>query len=225
MRSEALLQLGDLISAEHEAAAAQDATGTRFTSLSLWPAAVRAEVLIARGRYEEAAVQLDRPAPENSWPAVPWLRARGRLHLAVHRHQEALATFVTTARLARRYGTGRLPHLPWRADIAETLLCTGRRGQARALLTEELAAPAIGPRHRATALRLLAATEDPRQRLGTLARAVGETRRCRDRVELARVMATYAQALDAMGDPSSTAFARRATNLAADCGLLPAGTG
>ncbi|MEV7020211.1 hypothetical protein [Streptomyces sp. NPDC093991] len=221
LRSEALLQLGDLTTAAHEAAAAQDATGTRPTPLSLWPTAVRAEVLIAQGRCEEAAALLDqpKPKPEAGWSGVPWLRARGRLQLAARRHQDALDTFLVTARLARRHGAGRLPHLPWRGDIAEALLCSGRAGQARALLTEELAVPAIGPRHRATALRLLAATDDPGRRLRTLARAVGETRRCKDRAELARVIADYAHALDALGDPSSTAFLRRATDLAADCGL------
>ncbi|GHI10349.1 hypothetical protein AQI88_40510 [Streptomyces cellostaticus] len=221
LRAEALLQLGDLTTAGEEAAAAQDAIGTRPTSLRLWPTAVRAEVLIAQGRYEEASAHLDQPAPDNGWAGVPVLRARGRLHLAAHRHQDALDTFVATARLARRHGTGRLPHLPWRGDIAETLLCSGRVGQARALLTEELAVPAIGPRHRASALRLLAVTDAPGPRLRTLARAVGETRRCKDRIELARVMADYAHALDALDDASSAAFLRRATDLAADCGLSP----
>ncbi|KUN00302.1 hypothetical protein AQI95_35040 [Streptomyces yokosukanensis] len=223
LRSEALLQLGDLITAEHEAAAAQDAMGTRPASLWLWLAAVRGEVLLAQGRYEEAAAHLDRPAPESGWSGVPWLRAQGRLHLAEGRHQDALDVFSAAARLARRHGTGRLPHLPWRSDIAEALLCSGRGGQARALLIEELAVPALGPRHRAVALRLLATTDTPGRRLRTLARAVDEARRCKDRIELARVMADYAQALDALGDAAGAVFLERATDLAADCGLASYG--
>ncbi|MGW2425892.1 hypothetical protein ACWC0C_42865 [Streptomyces sp. NPDC001709] len=221
LRAEALLQLGDLATAGHEAAEAQNAIGRRHTSLHLWSTAVQAEVLMTQGRYDEAAAHLGRPETDPGWSGVPWLRARGRLQLALHRHQDALDTFLATARLARRHAPSRLPHLPWRCDIAETLLHCGRIAQARALLAEELAVPAIGPRHRAVALRLLATTEDPALRLVTLARAVGETRRCKDRVELARVMFDYAHALDVLGDPSGDAFFGRAADLAADCGLPP----
>ncbi|MFI8952458.1 hypothetical protein ACIGO6_39025 [Streptomyces sp. NPDC053750] len=222
LRSEALLHLGDLTAAEHEAAEAQHATAPRPTTLLLWPTAVRAQALIAQGRYEEAAAHLGPPAPAPAWPAAPWLRAHGRLDLAAHRHQEALDTFRATGSLALRHGAGRLPHLPWRADMAETLLRCGRTDQARALLTEELALPAIGPRHRGTALRLLAATDDSDRRPGTLARAIGELRDCEDRVELARAMADLAHALDTLGEASATGFLRRATDLAADCGLSSA---
>ena len=222
LRAEALLQLGELAAAEHEATRALDAAGPRAGTLGLWPTAVRAEALIGLGRHEEAATHLDAPAPEPLWPAAPWFRARGRLHLAAHRYQDALDTFRTTGRLALRHGTGRLPHLPWRGDMAETLLRFGRTDQARALLTEELALPTLGPRHRATALRLLAATDEPGRRLQTLARAIDELRRCKDRLELARTMADLARALDVLGDCSSRGFLRRATDLAADCGLSSA---
>lgn len=219
LRAEALLQLGELTAAEDEAAQALDAVGPPPSTLSLWPTAVRAEALIALGRYEEAATHLDSPAPEPLWPAAPWLRARGSLHLAAHRYQDALDTFRTTGRLALRHGTGRLPHLPWRGDLAETLLRAGRPDQARALLTEELALPTLGPRHRAVALRLLAATDEPGRRPHTLACAIGELRRCKDRVELARTMADLAHALGLLGDYSTAAFLRRANDLAADSGL------
>ncbi|MFF3850755.1 hypothetical protein [Streptomyces sp. NPDC002328] len=220
LRSEALLQLGDLAAAGHEAAAAQDATTTRPTPLNLWPTAVHAEILITQGRYEEAATQLDRPPPPaHTWSALPWLRAHGRLHLATHRHRQALRTFTTTARLARRHSTGRLPHLPWRTDIAETLLHYGHTHQARTLLTQELGTSTAGPRHRATALHLLATTHAPHQRLHTLTQALNETRRCHDHVELARIMTTYAHTLHTTNDPTATAFHQRATHLATHCGL------
>ena len=222
LRSEALLHLGDLTAAEHAAAEAEQAAGSRSTALRLWSTAVRAEALIDQGRYEEAAAHLDPDTPEPSWSVAPWLRAQGRLHLAAHRHQDAFEAFRDTGRLALLHGAGRLPHLPWRRDMAETLLRSGRTDQARALLTEELALPAIGPRHRGIALRLLGATDEPGRRPGTLARAVGELRDCKDRVELARAMAGLAQALDALGDASAPGFLRRVTDLAADCGLSSA---
>jgi tetratricopeptide (TPR) repeat protein len=217
--AEALLQLGDLTAAEHEAAAAQNATGSQHTHLCLWPTALRAKALMAQGRYEEAAAHLEQSVPEPTWQSLPWLRARGRLHLAAHRHQEALAAFGAVARLARRYDTGRLPHLPWRSDVAETLLRLGRVDRARALLVEELAAaPAIGPRYHGIALRLLAATEEPALRTRTLARAATELRRCEDRPELARVLADFAHTLDVIGESSAAdAFLRKSTHLAADC--------
>ncbi|MBA9050632.1 MULTISPECIES: hypothetical protein [Streptomyces] len=219
LRAEALLQLGDLAAAGHEATAARDAMGNRCASLHLWPTAVHAEVLITLGRFGEAAARLDRAEADSGRSCLPLLRARGRLQLATHRRQEALGTFLAAARLARRRGCGRLPYVPWRIDIAEALLCCGRPAQARALLTEELAVPAGGPRHRAVTLRLLAATDTPDQRVRTLAAAVGEARRCKDRVELARGLAASADALDALGDTTGTAFLRRAADLAADCGL------
>jgi hypothetical protein len=224
LHAEALLQLGELPAAAHQAARAAScaAAGPRSGDLRLWPAAVRAEALIALGRHEEAAPHLAGPAPRPRWSAAPWLRARGRLHLAAHRYQDALDTFCTTGRLALLHGTGQLPHLPWRSDAAETLLRLERTGQARTLLTEELALPGLGPRHRAVALRLLAATDEPGLRPHTLAGALGELRRCKDRAELARTMADLSHALDALGDCSATGFSRRAADLAAHCGLPPA---
>ncbi|MER7000751.1 hypothetical protein [Streptomyces sp. NPDC000410] len=76
----ALLRPSDLTTAEHEAAAVRDVTGTRPTSLSLWSTAVRAEVLIAQGRYEEAAAHLARPAPDPGWgwSGVPRRHRRSR---------------------------------------------------------------------------------------------------------------------------------------------------
>ncbi|GAA2604990.1 hypothetical protein [Streptomyces lienomycini] len=222
LRAEALLHLGDLAAAAHEAAEAQRTAGHRPTALRLWPTAVRAEALIALGRHEEAAAHLAPPAPEPSWSLAPWLRARGRLHLAAHRDRDAFDAFDafrTTGRLALGHGAGGLPHLPWRSDMAEALLRRGRTDQARALLTEELGLPAAGPRHRGIALRLLGATDETGRRPGTLARAIGELRRCDDRVALARTMTDLAHALDTLDDASAPGFLRRATDLAADCGL------
>ncbi|MFF3487378.1 hypothetical protein ACFYXC_29470 [Streptomyces sp. NPDC002701] len=222
LRAEALLQLGEVSAAADEAARAVDTAGPRPGTLRLWPTAVRVEAVIVLGRYEEAAGHLEGPAPAPRWPAAPWFRARGRLHLAAHRYQDALDTFRTTGRLALLHGNGRLPHLPWRSDAAETLLRLGRTGQARAVLSEELALPGLGPRHRAVALRLLAVTDEPARRPHTLGSAIDELRRCKDRVELARSMADLSHALDLLGDCSSRVFLRRATDLAADCGLSSA---
>ncbi|MFE7839548.1 tetratricopeptide repeat protein [Streptomyces sp. NPDC057474] len=222
LRAEALLQLGDLTAAAHEAAAAHHATGTQDTPLRRWPTAVLAEALIAQGRYEEAAEHLEQPT-DPTWQSLPWLRARGRLHLAAHRHHDALAVFRTTGRLIRRHGPGGLPHVPWRTDTAEALLRLGHVDQARGLLAGELAAARTsGPRQQGIALRLLAATEEPGMRPGTLARALTELRRCKDRLELVHALDDLGHTLATLGDPSSAdVFLRRAAHLATDCGTTP----
>lgn len=224
LRAEALLQLGDLAAAAHEAAAAQNATGPRDNQMRLWPTAVLAEALIAQGRYEEASAHLEQPtALEPTWQNLPWLRARGRLHLAAHRHHDALSVFRTVGRLARRHGPGRLPHPPWRTDTAEALLRLGRVERARGLLDEELAVLRnSGPRHHGIALRLLAASEEPGMRPDTLARALTELRRCKNRLELAHTLADLGHTLATLGEPfAADTFLRRAAHLADDCGATP----
>ncbi|MFJ8547213.1 tetratricopeptide repeat protein [Streptomyces sp. NPDC093586] len=221
--SEALLHLGDLASAEREAASAQHAAGARNTSLWLWPTAILAEALIAQGRHEEATAHLGQYAPAPVWQNLPWLRAQGRLHLAAHRHHDALAAFRTVGRLASWEGSVRLPHLPWRTDTAEALLQLGLVDEARALLVEEVATVSgVVPRHQGIALRLLARTEEPGARLHTLARAVTALRRCENRLEHAHALEDLGRALDTVGENSlAAAFLRRATHLAADCGAPP----
>ncbi|MEU1852746.1 hypothetical protein ABZ499_26585 [Streptomyces sp. NPDC019990] len=223
LRSEALLHLGDPAAAEREAARAQHTAAGRNTSLWLWPAAVLAEALVAQGRHEEATAHLGRYVPTPTLQSLPWLRAHGRLHLAVHRHHEALTVFRAVGRLTRRSGPVRLPHLPWRADTAEALLPLGLVDEARALLVEELAATSgVFPRHEGIALRLLARTEEPGARPHMLARAVARLRRCEDRLEHARALADLGRALDTTGEASlATAFLCRASHLTADCGARP----
>ncbi|MER7056229.1 MULTISPECIES: hypothetical protein [unclassified Streptomyces] len=216
LRSEALLHLGDLEAAEHQATAARDTAGHHLATLGPWCTALLAESLIEQGRHEEAAAHLGGPSAGNSLCGLPALRARGRLLLALHRPHDALAAFTRAARTARRHGTGLLPHLPWRSDIAEALLQLGRTDRAHALLTEELSSLAAGPRERGVALRLLSATEEPGQRLPTLSRAATELRRSDDRVELARVLRDFAHTLDTLGELSTAdVFRRRAAGLSA----------
>ncbi|MDG9723603.1 hypothetical protein [Streptomyces sp. DH41] len=216
LRSEALLHLGDLGAAEQEATVARDTAGHHLATLGPWCTALLAESLIEQGRHEEAAAHLGGPAAGNDLCGLPALRARGRLLLALHRPHDALAAFTRAARTARRHGTGLLPHLSWRSDIAEALLQLDRTDRAHALLTEELASHAPGPRERGVALRLLSATEQPERRLPTLSRAATELRRSDDRVELARVLRDFAHALDTLGELSTAdVFRRRAAGLSA----------
>ncbi|MFC9057985.1 tol-pal system YbgF family protein [Streptomyces sp. NPDC057074] len=216
LRSESLFHLGDLPAAEYEAAEARGDAGRQPAPLSPWTTALLTESLIEQGRHEEAAACLGEPADHPDLSGLPPLRAHGRLLLALGRPDDALTAFTRVALLVRRHTTELLPHLPWRSDLAQALLRLGRRDQAHALLMEELASPAPGPRERGIALRLLSATEEPERRLPTLSRAATELRRSDERMELARVLNDFAHTLDTLGELSTAeVFRRRAAGLLA----------
>ncbi|MEV5809582.1 hypothetical protein [Streptomyces parvulus] len=216
LRSESLLHLGDLPAAEYEAAVARDNGGHRLAALGPWTTALLAESLIEQGRHEEAATRLGEPAANPDLSGLPPLRAHGRLLLALDRPDKALTAFTRVALLMRRHTSELLPHLPWRSDLAQALLRLGQRDEAHALLMEELASLAPGPRERGIALRVLSATEEPERRLPTLSRAATELRRSDERIELARVLDDFARTLDTLGEPSTAeVFRRRAAGLLA----------
>ncbi|ANJ11846.1 hypothetical protein Spa2297_32505 (plasmid) [Streptomyces parvulus] len=216
LRSESLLHLGDLPGAEYEAAEAAGDGTDQPAAVGSWAIALLTEALIEQGRHEEAATRLGEPAANPDLSGLPPLRARGRLLLALDRPDEALAAFTRVALLVRRHTTQLLPYLPWRSDLAQALLRLGQRDQAHALLMEELASPAPGPRERGIALRVLSATEEPERRLPTLSRAATELRRSDERIELARVLDDFARTLDTLGEPSTAeVFRRRAAGLLA----------
>lgn len=222
LRAEALLCLGELGEAEQEAEAAVRAAAPG-TFPGRWPTAVLAEVLTEMGRHDEADRHLHRAAPKPSTRSADlprYLRARGRHHLAVHRPRAALGDFLLAGELAP---TGLFARLPWRIDAAEALLHLGRPDDAACLLTEQLTAPTgLSPRHRGTALRLRAATEDPARRPATLARAANELRAAGDRPELARALADLGNTLHTLGDTSAAqALLRRTHHLATTCGATP----
>ncbi|MDX3804594.1 helix-turn-helix transcriptional regulator, partial [Streptomyces sp. AK04-3B] len=226
LQGEALLHLGDLAGAEQAAAAAARAVTGRGGRFRLAPAAVQVMALTALGRYEEAARHLEPLTPDTAAPTVhtpALLRARGQYLLATHRPEAALDAFREAGRLAARWGLDRPRQHPWRTDAAEALLRTGRRHEAAALISEQLALPAArGARPHGVALRLRAATEPPRERARTLARAVAELRACGDRLELAKALADLGRALQTLGEGARAgALVRRAWTLAADCGARP----
>ncbi|MFE1248715.1 hypothetical protein [Streptomyces sp. NPDC058735] len=219
LRAEALLCLGELAEAEQQAEAAARAT-TPATFPGRWPTAALAEVLTETGRHDEAGRHLHRAAPEPSTRTADlprYLRARGRHRLAVNRPRAALADFLRAGELAR---TGLFARLPWRIDAAEALLHLGRPHDAASLLDQQLTTPAgLGPRHRGTALRLRAATEEAARRPATLARAADALRAAGDRPELARALADLGTTLHTLGDTSAAqALLRRTHHLATTCG-------
>ncbi|MCX5269362.1 LuxR family transcriptional regulator [Streptomyces sp. NBC_00199] len=226
LQAEALLHLGDLAGAEEAAAEAVRAVTGRGGRSRTAPAAVRVMALTAMGRYEEAARHLEPLDPDtvpHTVHTLALLRARGQYLLATHRAEAALDAFCEAGRLAARWGLDRPRQHPWRTDAAEALLRTGRRHEAAALIAGQLALPAgRGPRPDGVALRLRAATEPPRERARTLARAATELRACGDRLELAKALADLGRALQTLGEGARAgALVRRAWTLAADCGATP----
>ncbi|XUL94532.1 helix-turn-helix transcriptional regulator (plasmid) [Streptomyces galilaeus] len=113
--------------------------------------------------------------------------------------------------------------LPWRTDAAQALLGAGRPDRAADLIADQLApAQSAGTRVRGVALRLSAATAQPRRRIELLTEAVDALRDCGDRLELARALADLGSALQMNGAGTRAGVInRRAWQLAADCGATP----
>ncbi|MFC0602423.1 LuxR family transcriptional regulator [Streptomyces palmae] len=190
------------------------------------PVVTRVLALTAMGRYAEAGALLAAPVPDESADGLdmlPYLRARGRYHLAANRRHAALNDFLGMGRLAARWDVDRPALLPWRLDAAEALLELGREAEAKELLEEQHAAlHEAGARTRGTTRRLLAAVAPARDRRRLLTEAVDELYRSGDVHELARTLADLADTHRAAGDEARAAMMRRRVwRMAGDCGAQP----
>ena len=170
-----------------------------------------------RGQFDEALRLLAMPVPEAMFQTpfgLPYLRARGRFHLARGSHKEAIEDFEACGELMARWGLDVPGLAPWRTDLAEA-----RRGlgiQARDLAAEQMAK--LGPYNRRTrgiSLRELAATAEPEQRARLLHDAVEELRAGGDQLQLVEVTAELGEAQHALGEHAEARLtARRAQQLA-----------
>ncbi|GAA4904714.1 regulatory LuxR family protein [Actinomycetospora succinea] len=115
--AEADARLADGLAAEHEVHAAR-----RYTVAWL------VLVLVERGRADEASAVLDSSGVQGDLAYL--LAARGRLRLALGRHEEAVADFLTCGeRLAHR-GIHHPGLLPWQVGVASALHALGREEEA-----------------------------------------------------------------------------------------------
>ncbi|WP_161624802.1 ATP-binding protein [Streptomyces spectabilis] len=169
-------------------------SGGRRTHEGSWCAALLAEALVEQGRTGEAhellaGRDLSARLPDlyhHNWV----LYARGRLHLARGRHDEALADLLECGRRLEEWQVENPAVLPWRSQAALACLALGERDRARRLAGGELAAARRWgtPRAVGVALTALGRAESGPRATGVLDEAVTALRSSPARLELAHAL-------------------------------------
>ncbi|TDD79748.1 helix-turn-helix transcriptional regulator [Actinomadura rubrisoli] len=227
-RAQIALRQGDPAGAARHARAALSfvsAEGWGMTAAA--PLASLVLALTILGRQDEAgALLLNRPMTEiaqNSRFGLHYLHARGRHHLAVHRHHAALADFLNCGELMTRWDLDLPALIPWRSEAATVLLRLGDREQAARLAGEQLAK--AGPewsRCRGVSLRVLANASSVERRPPLLQEAITILGEHDDPLELAHACADLATAYQSLDDlDRSRQLLDRAVRLADECQARP----
>ncbi|HEU5333238.1 MAG TPA: AAA family ATPase [Actinocrinis sp.] len=228
IRSEIAVRLGDLPGAERHAAEALEimpASGWGVCLGSCLGSLITA--LTAMGRQDEAARTVNLPVPAamlQSRFGLHYLRARGRWQLATGDLDGARADFEHCGELMRRWELDVPGLIPWRTDVAETLLARGERGPARRLLEDQLSRceEKSSPRTWGSATRLFAAAAEPRHRPALLHQATNALQASGDRYLLAVALADLTAAYRELGQPHrARVVGRRAWAIAVECGAEP----
>ncbi|TDP92865.1 helix-turn-helix transcriptional regulator [Labedaea rhizosphaerae] len=215
---------GDLVTAHARATAALAMLPTQSWGVLIgYPLSILVLVDTAMGKLDEAAKLLDRPVPEAMFDTAfgpRYLHARGHHNLAAGRTLAALEDFERSAAWARTHGLDVPATVPWRGDIAQTLLRLGRQKEAKVLVTAQLAKGEAsgGLRNRGTAMRVLAACSEPKERVGLLRDSAHHLERCGDRLELAKTLADLGQVHQELGQLASARLVlRKAEQLGKAC--------
>jgi ATP/maltotriose-dependent transcriptional regulator MalT len=163
------------------------------------------------------------PAMRRSLFWVRYLRARGAYYEAADRPHAALADFAAVGTHLARWPADATAAVPWRVDLARLHVRLGRADEARALIADHLALPGDATPHgKGMALRVLAATRPPRQRLAILREATELLHASGDRHELAHAFADLSEAGHALGEfGRAKMMGRRALQLAKRCHAEP----
>ncbi|HEX7308218.1 ATP-binding protein [Lentzea sp.] len=183
--------------------------------------AARVHLLVERGRLDEARAVLDDGVLADGEPPRSslhtWLlESRMRLHAARGDHEALLADAMTCRTLYEQWGVVGLWDVQWRLYAAQAHRQSGRRGEAAALVAEQLRlARACGvPRQEAMALRAGADGD-----VATLTEAVRLLRGGPARLELAGALADLGAALQRRDDRAEArAATREAAEIAVECG-------
>jgi DNA-binding NarL/FixJ family response regulator len=134
---------GELRAAEPDVRESIEFSSEHGTAVHVMYSAVfLSDYLLEQGELDEAERVLERAGlperlPEN-FHFVVFLGARGRLRLARHRPDAALADFQAIGRIAEQVELTNPAEWPWRTGAASALLALGRADEARALVLEEL---------------------------------------------------------------------------------------
>ena len=178
MHADVACRQGALAAAEAESREALDMADEHALA---WAEPVAIATLIEslgeQGRGDEADAVLARRElsewQQGTARAALYLHARGRLHLAQDRREEALEDFRRAGDVMARYGIDNPAMQSWRSGAAEALLRMGRPDEARALAEEELElARPFAARHAiGGGLRMLGLAAGGEQGLGLLREA------------------------------------------------------
>jgi DNA-binding CsgD family transcriptional regulator len=228
IRSEISVRQGDLPGAEQFARKSLEmipVSGWGVTVGSCLGSLVTA--LAAMGRHDEAADTLNQPVPEamlDSRFGLHYLRGRGRYNLAIGDYDGAMADFRYCGEQMGRWELDVPGLIAWRNDLAEVLLQLNELEAARWLLEEQLAKcdRRVSPRTHGTALRLLAATYELRQRPMLLRQAADVLQGSSDRYALAMALYDLTTAYHQLGEPRrAQVIGRQAWSIAKECHADP----
>ncbi|MFD8396572.1 LuxR C-terminal-related transcriptional regulator [Streptomyces sp. NPDC059680] len=195
----------------------------RWGVLAGLPRGLSVVVLTEQGRFGEAAAQLGHPITPSDLASpygLLYLRARGRFRLATGALRAAVADFRSCGNLLEAWGM-ELPGLvPWRLDLAETLLRLKEHAEAVELLEEQLALSSnSNMRAYGIALRLRAATVPLVERVRACRKSIAVLQSCGDELEYARALGQLAQIYKQAGNlASGRKTMRLAEKLARGCG-------
>jgi DNA-binding CsgD family transcriptional regulator len=230
MRSCLALRRGALGDAEADARAALDAAPRQAHGFyGMFALATLVETLVERDRLDEAQHELERigmPARATAAPYGALLHARGRLHLARQRPEEALDDFLASGRHLARALCTTPSSAAWRSGAALAQMALDRHEAARELAAEEVAlarelgAPrAFGVALRAAGRAALAPADDGASGLARLEQSVSALETAQAQLELARSLAELGAALRRAGRRADAREPlRRALDLAHRCG-------
>jgi DNA-binding CsgD family transcriptional regulator len=220
---------GDLLAAEQDLREGLDLARENGVAGSvLYSAAWLAEFLVERGALEEAESTLAELGLPDQVPVsmhfIFFLTARGRLRLAQHQAESALADFLAIGRIADAVEIYNPGFRPWRSHAAAALHALGRDDEARELASQELelARQWGAPRTVGVALRALGLVDRPGERERWLREAVNVLSVSSSRLEHARALVDLGAALR-RGRERSTArdILRQGAELAQRCGASP----
>ncbi|GAA1618551.1 helix-turn-helix transcriptional regulator [Nocardia ninae] len=228
LRAEVSLRRGDLTAAEHYAQRALNQVAAK--NLGTWvgsPVATLIRTLTAAGRYREAQTQLDRAVPPPMFASrfgLRYLHARGHLHLATHRFDDAIEDFRTCGELMQRWQLDLPVVVPWRNDMAQAYSAMGDQDNARTYARLHISHLGRADAHRTggVSLRLLAAAGPQQDRLVLLRESEAIARVHDDQLEIALLLQDLADTYQRMGQSDrARALHRNADRLARRCGVKP----
>ena len=228
LRGGTRLRMGDLAQAEADAEQVVSALPASDPLAHMISFGWLLEVLIARGRPEEADSKLQASGLTGELPdlgTVHFLQiSRGDTHLANGRTEAALEDYLEVGRRAERSGYHNPAGLAWRSRAARCLVNLGEVGRARDLAEEELAiARDFGaPRALGIALRARALSAADGERIGILEEAVSLLDDSRARLQRAHALHDLGRARLAAGAAVQAGAAlERAMDEAHRCGAEP----